>query len=320
MPACYRPCFRASFCFFHAQCTYSINQIKSATMVPSPTLPSRVSRHRSVNTVTRATRSSRALAIERRAAAKLARVPPPPRDMQIPILKRIVALLKEREGGKKGRGILKGLIEEHVHHFPWLTWNMVDYYIVTYTYDNLVPLDIDTSINNQTAVSVVSGLTDASPVALATANVTATDAPTGTTITTPGSESVSTSKRCGRPAGKTKSIIEGRKALVADAMDECAIQIANVKSMAMHKTHTCGKTCRVRQGTYKKVIEKVCDKYNIESNDTDGKSFEQKQSWAQVESKALWYIITNGRHRRALTCCDSSQSCTLPTCFVCQRT
>jgi hypothetical protein len=84
--------------------------------------------------------------------------------MQIPILKRIIALLKERrekvmEGGKKGRGILKGLIEEHVQHFPWITRNMVDHYIVTYTDDNLVPLEIDTSINNQT---VVSGLTDAS--------------------------------------------------------------------------------------------------------------------------------------------------------------
>jgi hypothetical protein len=65
MSACYRPCFPASFLFFHAQCTYSIhqiksNQIKSATMVPSPTLPSRVSSHRSVSTVACATRSSRA--------------------------------------------------------------------------------------------------------------------------------------------------------------------------------------------------------------------------------------------------------------------
>jgi hypothetical protein len=167
------------------------------------------------------------------------------------------------EGGKKGRGILKGLIEEHVQHFPWLTWNMVDHYIVTYTDDNIVPLEIDTSINNQT---VVSGLTDASPVALATANLTAIAAPTGTTITMPGSESVSTSKRGGRPAGSTNSIIEVRKVLVADAMDECAIQIANVKSIAMHKTHKCGNTSRVRRGTFEKVIEKVYVKYNIERN------------------------------------------------------
>jgi hypothetical protein len=181
---------------------HTSNQIKSATMVPSPTLPSRVSRHRSVTNVARANRSSRALAISRRAAAKLTRVPPPSRDMQVPILKRIAALPKERrekvmEGGKKGRGILKGLIEQNVQHFPWVTRNMVDHYIVTYTDDNLVPLEIDTSINNQT---VVSGLTDASLVALAIANVTGITAPTDTNIMTRGSESVSTSKRGVRPA------------------------------------------------------------------------------------------------------------------------
>jgi hypothetical protein len=141
---------------------------------------------------------------------------------------------------------------------------MVDHYTVTYTDDNLVHLEIDTSINNQT---VVSGLTDASPIALATVNVTAITAPTGTTITTPGSESVSTSKRGGRSAGSTKSILEGRILMVADAMDECAVQIANVKSIAMYKTHKCGKTCRVHRGTFEKVIEKVCDKYNIERNE-----------------------------------------------------
>jgi hypothetical protein len=127
-----------------------------------------------------------------------------------------------------------------------------------------VPLEIDTSINNQT---VVSGLTGALPIALVTANVTATTAPTGTTITTPGFESVSTSKRGGRPAGSTNSIIEGMKSLVVDAMDECAIQIANIQSIAMHKTHKCGNTCRVHWGTFEKVIEKVCDKYNIERNE-----------------------------------------------------
>jgi hypothetical protein len=168
------------------------------------------------------------------------------------------------EGGKKGRGILKGLIEEHLQHFPWLTRNMVDHYIVTYTDDNLVPLEIYTSINNQT---VVSYLTDASPVALAIVNVTGTTAPTDTTIMTRGSESVSASKRGGRPSGSTKSTIEGMKALVADAMDECAIQIANVNSIAMHKTHKCGKTSPVRRGIFEKVIEKVCVKYSIERNE-----------------------------------------------------
>jgi hypothetical protein len=88
---------------------------------------------------------------------------------------------------------------------------MVDHYTVTYMDDNLVPLEIDTSINNQT---VVSGLTDASPVTLAIANVTGITAPTDTTITTRRSESVSTSKRGGIPARSTNSTIEGSKALV----------------------------------------------------------------------------------------------------------
>jgi hypothetical protein len=62
----------------------------------------------------RATRASKALTLERRAAAKLAKVPPPPRDMQLPIIKQIVALLKERQEksikeGKLGRGVLKEL-------------------------------------------------------------------------------------------------------------------------------------------------------------------------------------------------------------------
>jgi hypothetical protein len=100
--------------------------------------------------------------------------------MQLPILKRIVALLKERrkkllESGNKGRGILKGIIEEHITNFPWLARNMVSHYIITYTEDKLVPLVIVTSTSNQT---VVSGLTEASPVDMATSHITAITTPT----------------------------------------------------------------------------------------------------------------------------------------------
>jgi hypothetical protein len=35
----------------------------------------------------------------------------------------------------------------------------------------------------------------------------------------------------------------------------------------VNKTHKCGKTIRVRRGTFEKVIEKVCVKYNIERNE-----------------------------------------------------
>jgi hypothetical protein len=64
--------------------------------------------------------------------------------MQLSILKRIVAMLKERrekvqESGKKGHGLIESLIEEHLPHLPWLTRNMVHHYITTYTGENLVP-------------------------------------------------------------------------------------------------------------------------------------------------------------------------------------
>jgi hypothetical protein len=62
---------------------------------------------------------------------------------------------------------------------------------------------------------------------MTTANVTAITALTSTTITMPGSKSVATSKRGGTPEGSTKSIIEGRKSLVVDAMDECHGRMRN---------------------------------------------------------------------------------------------
>jgi hypothetical protein len=74
-------------------------------------------------------------------------------------------MLKERrekvqESGKKGRGLIKSLVEEHLPHFPWLTRNMVHHYITTYTGKNLVPTLIRTMHH-----TVVSGLTDVwSPV------------------------------------------------------------------------------------------------------------------------------------------------------------
>jgi hypothetical protein len=212
-------------------------QIQSATMEPSPTsptmVPSRISRHQSVSNMACVTRASKALAIERRTAAKLAIVATPPREIQLPIKQRIVALLKERREkamgeGKIGRGILKELVQEHIIHFPWLTQNMVSHYMINYTDDNIVPLDIVTGMNNQ---KVVSGLTDASPVAMAMVAATVSTTPIDTT---PTQESVSTSKRGGTPTGSTHGAIEGRKKLVADAVDECATEIASLKPLAMH--------------------------------------------------------------------------------------
>jgi hypothetical protein len=139
----------------------------------------------------RATRASKALAIEMRAATKLAKLATPPREMQLSIIQRIVGLLKERrekaiKEGKIGRGMLKELVQEHMIHFLWHTRNMVIHYMINHTDDNPVPLEIITGMNNQT---LVSGLTDASPVGMATVTATAIITSNGTTTT---QESVST--------------------------------------------------------------------------------------------------------------------------------
>jgi hypothetical protein len=226
-------------------------------MEPSPTsptmVPSRISRRWSVSNMARATRASKALAIERRAASKLAKVATPPREMQLPIIKRILALLKEQrekaiKEGKIGHGMLKKLVREHMIHFPWLTRNMVSHYMINYNDDNRVPLEIFT-MNNQT---VVSGLTDASPLGMAMAMATSITTPAGTTTT---QESLSTSKRCGIPIGSTHDAIEGRKKLVADAVDECEIEIASLKVLAMHHTlkRNDGTICRVSRGAFERV-------------------------------------------------------------------
>jgi hypothetical protein len=145
--------------------------------------------------------------------------------------------------------MLKELVQEHMINFPWLTRNMVSHYIINYTDDNLVPLEIVTGMNNQT---VVSGLTDASPVGIVIATATAITTPTGTTTT---QESVSTSKRCGRPTGSTNGAIEVRKKLMGYAVDDCAIEIASLKALALHQTlkRNNGTKCRVPRGAFERV-------------------------------------------------------------------
>jgi hypothetical protein len=82
--------------------------------------------------------------------------------------------------------MLKELVQEHMIHFPWLTRSMVSHYMIIYTDHNIVPLDIVTGMNNQT---LVSGLTDVSPVGMAMATATAISTPNGTNT---ARESVST--------------------------------------------------------------------------------------------------------------------------------
>jgi hypothetical protein len=132
-----------------------------APMAPSSNnkCPSRVATRASC-----VTHASNLAAVERRAVAKLSKVPRPSRAMRFPILKQIAELLKRRKEilnertGKKRRGILKEVMD-HIHQFPWLNINMVSHYINTYTNEDVFTTVIDT--HHQT---VVSGITDSLPV------------------------------------------------------------------------------------------------------------------------------------------------------------
>jgi hypothetical protein len=66
--------------------------------------------------------------------------------MRIPILKQITELSKRRNEiamgttGKKGRDILKELMDEHITQFSWMTINMVSHYIKITQRKMLCPL------------------------------------------------------------------------------------------------------------------------------------------------------------------------------------
>jgi hypothetical protein len=56
---------------------------------------------------------------------------------------------------------------------------------------------------------------------------------------------------------------------VTHAVDECAIEIASLNSMALHKTQKLGncKKCHVLRGAFKKLVLKVCKEYNLERSE-----------------------------------------------------
>jgi hypothetical protein len=125
------------------------------------------SRPRAVLSISGTTRSSKKLARATRATMQANKVPPPPRDMQLPILQQIVEVLKDRRErvlsttGNRVRGLFQSISSEHIRHFPWLTRHMVNHYIATHPYGQTIGRVIVTHTNNQT---VVSGLTDSLPV------------------------------------------------------------------------------------------------------------------------------------------------------------
>jgi hypothetical protein len=121
----------------------------------------------------------------------------------------------------------------------------------------------------------VSGLNDiSSPVRAATPSAIAMS--TATSANTPGSTTTSTnetlvtttsSNKGGRPKGSTSSAAKARHIVIADATNECAIDISYLKALALEKSQKDGKTRRVPRGAFEKSISKVCEKYNLERSE-----------------------------------------------------
>jgi hypothetical protein len=162
--------------------------------------------------------------------------------------------------GNTGRGLLKLIISEHIHHFPWLTRHMVNHYIATHPDGEPIGTVNQTNSNNQT---VMSGLTDLSPIARAmfddeiVMELLPTPSDTSTTMT---EATDLTSRRGGHPQGSTVGAINAQKALVSEALDECAIEIASLRCTAADQARRLGKKCRVPPGSYEKAVAKLCQK------------------------------------------------------------
>jgi hypothetical protein len=193
------------------------------------------------------TRPSKALATAKRAAVEAAKVPAPSRDMQLTILQRIAEVLRERQErmletmGNTDIGLLQLIISEHIHHFPWITRHMVNHYIATHPDGEPIGTVVQTNSNNQT---VVSGLNDLSPIARSMYDNEAVMElpPTPSDTSTTATEATGlTSRRGGRPQGSTVGAINAHKALVSEALDECAIEISSLKCTAADQVHRLGK-------------------------------------------------------------------------------
>jgi hypothetical protein len=190
-------------------------------------------------------------------------------------------MLKERrnkmqESSKKGLGLIKSLIKEHLPHFPWITRNMVHHLITTYTDKNLVPTVIQTTHHK-----VVSGLTDVRSLLLAEKRrslaafattepiamepVFAPENGANTEVTSPARTNThNTSNKGGRPNGTTHNASKSPQSFFTEALHECVIEVACLKAAALERTAKLGKKCRVPRGTFEKAITKVCQKYKME--------------------------------------------------------
>jgi hypothetical protein len=213
----------------------------------------------------------KALGRANRAVNKANKVLSPPRDLQLPILQRILEVLRERQQtalettGNMGRGLLKSISREQSKHFPWLARHMVNHYIATHPYGQRIGTVVVTNSNNEKAVL---GLKYSSPVARAMRAdaVGACNRRLHRLVSASPRQRqlISHPKGGGLPQGSILGASNARKTLVADALDECAIEIASLKYTAASNSDRLGKKCRVPRGSYEKAVGKVCKKYDLE--------------------------------------------------------
>jgi hypothetical protein len=169
--------------------------------------------------------------------------------------------------GNMGSGLLKSISSEHIHHFPCITRHMVNHYITNHPDGEPIGTVIQTNSSNQTSVS---GLTDSLHITrdMHDNEVVMELPPTPTDASTTATEATDlTSRRGGHPQGSTVSAINAQKALLSEALDECAIDIASLKCTAADQAHILDKMCIVPPVSYEKAVVKVCQKYNLERSE-----------------------------------------------------
>jgi hypothetical protein len=135
---------------------------------------------------------------------------------------------------------------------------------------------VATHTNNQ---PVVSGLMDPSPaeramhchnndVVVMEPHLQQMTIPTGaSTVATAKTEGTDiTSKRGGHPQGITTGAINAHNTLMAEALDECVIEISSLKYTTTEKSCILGngKKLSVPRGSYEKAAVKFCNTYNLE--------------------------------------------------------
>jgi hypothetical protein len=92
-----------------------------------------------------------------------------------------------------------------------------------------------------------------------------TPTPTDGRIT--ATEETDVTSKGGGVQGSTFVGINKRKTLLAEALDECAVEIASLKYTAAVNSDRPGKKCRVPRGSYGTAVGKVCKKYDLEISD-----------------------------------------------------